>query len=381
MSKIIRPDYDNCILNIVSSILKHYGIDTGYSTIDLLDNILLKNYKNIVLMIFDGMGADVLEKNLRPESFLRSNIKRRVTSVFPSTTTAAMTAYYSGLSPNEHGWLGWSLYFKEFNGCIDTFTNQDSFSKTNNYSLHAAYTLMPYKSIFQLIDEANGYVKSYTVIPEKITMADGPNIEVRISSEESLFDSILELCNKEGRKFIMSYWLEPDSTMHEKGCYTDDVKLYMQKLDELVLKMHKELNDTVVIISADHGQIDISGEIYLNEIPEIDECLVMPPSIEPRAASLFVKPGMEEVFEERFKKYFSDDFILIPREVVLSSGLLGKGKPHRKVDDFIGNYLACAVTGKLLRYRTLTYREPYVFKGHHAGLTEKEMLVPLIVLE
>jgi len=65
----------------------------------------------VVLMAFDGMGVDILEKHLPRESFLRENMIRYVTSVFPSTTTAAMTAYYSGLSPNEHGWLGWSLYF------------------------------------------------------------------------------------------------------------------------------------------------------------------------------------------------------------------------------------------------------------------------------
>lgn len=380
MNEIIRPDYDNCILNITSSILKHFGVHSEYATIETLDKMLLKDYKNVVLMVFDGMGVDILQQHLSPESFLRSNMRQQVTSVFPSTTTAAMTAYYSGLSPKEHGWLGWSLYFKEFNGCIDTFSNEDSFTKINNYSQHAAYTLMPYKSIYKKIQEADSTVKSYAVIPEGINLYSGPNTNVRVKFVEHIFDSIKALCKKQGKKFIMSYWHEPDATMHTQGCYIDDVKLYLQIIDELTFRMHKELDDTLVIISADHGHIDIAEEIFLNDIPEIDECLIMPPSIEPRAASLFIKPGMEQTFEERFYRYFKDDFILIPKAVVLDSGILGKGKPHKKITDFIGNYLACGITNKLLQYRKLTTGAHKAYKGHHAGLTKEEMMVPLIIL-
>ena len=262
-----------------------------------------------------------------------------------------------------------------------SFTNQDSFTKLNYYNRHAAYNLMPYKTIYQLIGEVNDSVKSYTIIPEGITIPDSPNIIVRVKYVEHIFDSIKVISKKQGKKFIMSYWHEPDATMHDKGCNIDDVKIYMRVIDELTSKMHKELNDTLVIISADHGHINITEEIYLNDIPELDECLIMPPSIEPRAASLFVKPGMETIFEERFKKHFKDDFILIPKEKVLNSGILGKGKSHRKITDFVGNYLACGISGKLLRYKTLISAEQYSYKGHHAGLTKGEMMVPLIISE
>lgn len=292
-----------------------------------------------------------------------------------------MTAYYSGLSPNEHGWLGWSLFFKEFNGCIDTFTNEDSFSKVKCYNRHAAYTLMPYKTIFQMIDEADGSVRSYAVIPEVINLPEDPNVNVRVKKVEQIFESIRDITKKPGRKFVMSYWDEPDSTMHEQGCYAADVKAFMKLLDILLQRTYKELDDTLVIISADHGQINVAEEIYLDTIPEIDECLIMPPSMEPRAASLFVKHGMEKLFEERFHEYFNNDFILFPKEIVLDSGILGKGNSHKKVSDFIGNYLACGISNKLLRYRTITSEKQIHFKGHHAGLTEEEMIVPLIVLE
>jgi len=70
----------------------------------------------------------------------------------------------------------------------------------------------------------------------------------------------------------------------------------------------------------------------------------------------------------------------LPQDSFLRSNMR-KLKPHKKVSDFIGNYLACAIGDKMIRYRTHTSSEPYSYKGHHAGLTKEEMIVPLIILE
>lgn len=138
-------------------------------------------------------------------------------------------------------------------------------------------------------------------------------------------------------------WFGPDSTMHKERCYTDKVKVGIESINNQVAKMCEGLDDTIVIITADHGQINISDEIFLNEIPEIDEYLIMQPSSETRAASLFIKPEMINVFKQRFYKYFENDFQLIPKVEIMKSGILGNGQ--------------------------------------HAGLTEEEMIVPLIVIE
>ncbi|ULQ60772.1 alkaline phosphatase family protein [Brucepastera parasyntrophica] len=110
MGRIVFPDYSNSILNLVSSILGYYNVPANYHELDVLTQYLEKRRKNIVLMIFDGMGADMLAKNALPSGFLLNHAIKRITSVFPPTTVAATMSYYSGLSPNEHGWLGWSLF-------------------------------------------------------------------------------------------------------------------------------------------------------------------------------------------------------------------------------------------------------------------------------
>ena len=60
--------------------------------------------------------------------------------------------------------------------------------------------------------------------------------------------------------------------------------------------------------------------------------------------------------------------------------LFGRGETHPKVDDFLGDYLACAVGNEYIEYAVLNQQEEVRFVGAHAGLTEDEMLVPVIAL-
>ncbi len=328
------------------------------------------------------INTDMLRNNLPENSFLISNIVSEIKSVFPCTTTAAMTTYYSGLSPNEHGWLGWSLYFKEYSRTIDAFTNQDSFTKENAGEKHAAYTIMPYETIFEKINKATGgKTQIYTIIPSGISLPEYPNTNIKVNNTEQICNNVKSLCAKCKNKFIMSYWFEPDASMHTHGCYAQQVKMQIGMINRQVEEMCNGLEDTIVIISADHGLINIDKEIYLNDIPEIDECLVMPPSIESRAVSLFIKPEMKSIFEERFKKLFGSSFDLYTKDEIMQSKFFGYGFQHKKIDDFTGDYIACATGDVMLRYKTVNSENEYKFKGHHAGLMAEEMLVPLIIIE
>ena len=57
---ILFPDYNHSILNLITSILKNYKVSTQYNTLEKIDQLLEKQYKNIVLVILDGMGENIL---------------------------------------------------------------------------------------------------------------------------------------------------------------------------------------------------------------------------------------------------------------------------------------------------------------------------------
>ena len=55
--KIKYPDYNNSILNIANSVLKHFGAQYTHNTLPELEKALDRNYKNVVVMVFDAMGS------------------------------------------------------------------------------------------------------------------------------------------------------------------------------------------------------------------------------------------------------------------------------------------------------------------------------------
>jgi hypothetical protein len=377
----VLPDYKNSIVNLTASLLEYYSVKSGYRTIGAVDRPLEKEYKNVVVMVFDGMGTKILEHALLKDSFMLGNNVTSMTSVFPSTTTAAMTAYYTGVSPNEHGWIGWSLFFKEYARMIDIFRNQDSFSGQEIADEFIAKKIMPYESIFSKIKRNNPDVGVYTLQPRPIDFPSNGNTNIAIDTLQDIFKNVQDLCSGNGRNFIFSYWDKPDGIMHTTGCYSDDAVGYINTIDQELLKMTSSLKDTLLIVTADHGQTQIFNEYFINDYPELMDCLINPPSIEVRAVSFFIKPDKMAVFKKLFSKIFKNEFLLLTRKEVLRKKLLGHGESHRKITDFIGDYVAIGIGNSILRYTSPSNKPLKHFFGHHAGLTASEMLIPLIIKE
>lgn len=104
----------------------------------------------------------------------------------------------------------------------------------------------------------------------------------------------------------------------------------------------------MLLISSDHGHNDIKEKISILELSDIQDCLIMPPFLESRMISFFVKEDKKEKFEKSFNERFKEKYILYNKKDFLSSGLLGKGKQHKKIDDFIGNYIAVAISDLII---------------------------------
>ncbi len=79
-----------------------------------------------------------------------------------------------------------------------------------------------------------------------------------------------------------------------------------------------------------------------------------------------------------FNRKFSDSFLLFTKAEVLEKKFFGRGTESPAFRDMLGDYLAVA-TGDLCIYNTR--EEADFFIGAHAGLTEDEMTIPLILVE
>lgn len=93
-----------------------------------------------------------------------------------------------------------------------------------------------------------------------------------------------------------------------------------------------------------------------------------------------LKKYMKTQFEERFNKIFKDEFWLMTKEEFLKRNMLGYGKKHPKIDDFIGNYIALSTGSSIIKIETYLAEGKKVKKSTHCGLTKEEMEVPVIVI-
>ncbi len=377
IKNVIFPNYDKSILSTISSILSHYGIDNGHKTLKCLDDKLNNNYKNVVLIILDGMGEHILN-NFSNDGYFKKNEIDCVTSVYPSTTTAAITTYYSGRPPYETGWIAWSQYFKEYGRCLDVLGHKESYTgeilKPWKNSIYD--NIINYKSVFDSIEETG--IKAYEIMPR---YAERKSKRSYIAeTQEELCDAIKDLCELDGKKFIMSYSDNPDGLLHKYGASSKEAKDYILEVQDRIEKLSKELQDTLLIISADHGHKDI-GKVYeMTDYPLIRDCLIMPEFFESRFVGFWVKENKKEEFVKLFTSTFKG-FVLLTVEEFLELGLLGDGVKHKKIDDFLGNYVAISVDDAIIRLQNDYFEGKKVKKSTHCGLNKEEMEVPVIIVE
>lgn len=384
-------DYKNCLVNLANSVLKNFGAETSAATLPLADTILDGNYKNVVILLLDALGTSILEKHLEPDGLFRSNLKGSFSSVYPPTTVAATTSIMSGLYPNEHGWLGWDIYYPQLNKNVTVFRNieqltekpdakPDSFDENGKAiwsdaslakevpaaDFHAGFTYTPYKTIVDRINEAGG--KAYFSMP---FLPPYPQ------DLEAILSRIKSLCTEDGKKFIYAYWNEPDSTMHRTGTVSKETHEMVTALEKRIKEFTAELSDTLFIITADHGHID-SHNLCILDYPEIMNCLERLPSIEPRTVNLYVKKEYKESFPALFKKTFGDKFLLLTREEVLENKLFGTGQNNKALPGMTGDFVALSIAETSI---VKTHYEGQKMPGMHAGLTPEEMLIPLIAIK
>ncbi|GHU27711.1 nucleotide pyrophosphatase [Bacilli bacterium] len=366
------PNYNRSILTIPNSVLKHYGIEPYHPTLPELDALLAKNYRNVVSIIFDAMGTYILDNNIDKNSFLSKHKILELTSVFPSTTAVAITSLRSGLAPIEHGWLGKYCYFKEYDQCIELFKDREYYTR-DPVSSSIVTTILDFEKITTRIDRlTEGEVSVHEIMP---AFAGG------LSTIEDVFSKVTEMCRNPGRNYISVYWDQPDETIHEAGCINDTIAGILNDINKNFEKTSKIVKDTIFIISADHGQLDAGNYIFLNELPKIDECLDKAPSVNERSMTFMLKNGTKDIFRERFSEIFTEnDFILVEKEEYIKR-FLGSGKPHYRADDFIGDFTAIGTGDKILMYKNSDRDAIKINKAYHSGLTEQEMVVPLIICE
>ena len=381
MSKIVYPDYNNSILNTITSILKYYNVESKHNSLKELDKILEKDYKNIVFFMLDGMG-DIILGNTSKDGFFEKNKIKTVTSVYPSTTTAALTTYYSGKPPYESGWVAWSQYFKEYGRAVDMLSQKESYERISlpkTIKKNVFKDIVSYKSIFEKIEEASSDVTAIEITPNYSEIRAKKSL--RADNIDEAIDAVNLVINGENRKFIFVYVDAPDSFLHKYGCTSNEVKEYILNAEKKIEVLSNNLEDTLIIVTADHGHKDIKNVYSTISNEELFDMYLMPPALESRVVAYYIKEDRKAEFKNKFNNLYKDEFLLLSRDEVLNMNLLGFGEKHKRLDEFIGDFLAVSISDSIIRLETYLADGKPVKKSTHCGLTEDEMLVPVICID
>jgi hypothetical protein len=359
--KLSYPNYSNCMLNIISAIRKNYGYNHPYEACDYLFD---KHYKNVIILLLDGLGLDVLEHNLNENSFLRKNVVHINSAIYPSTTAASTTATKCGLSPLSSGWTGWENYLKEANRNLVLFTGYNYV--TDEPTGISLYNYIPYNMFYYDMD-----VEGSVIEP------DFSNHNHKLQNQLKRSLSQLKKANKPVVQYI--YYTDPDKIMHQTGTNSKETKTVIEALNLQMESFAKKLpNDTLLIISADHGHINCNP-INIYTCNPILKLLNRRPSNDARCITFSVKNGKEKEFEHLFNSLFGYAYKLYKTKDAINEGFFGKPNDpiNQRVNDFLADYVAVGIKDYYFNYKD---ENAFIFKSHHAGITRDEMLVPVIAI-
>ena len=366
----VKNNYHECLTNLACSIRKYFGLDYQHNTLSYLDKILEERKPdNVILFLFDGMGSNILDRNLDEDSFFIRNRIKKISTVFPATTTAATTSIRTGLNPIEHGWLGWNVYLKPIDKIITLYMNREKGHDEVSREFFKIKDQLDFDTIADQINRDTKY-KGVELFPFKTG-----NAKVYRDLDE-MYSMIRYELKRSGKKFIYAYNDEPDHTMHDFGPDSEEAKYLIKTRNDKTETFCKDLENTLVIIVADHGHMKCE-HIFLKDYPEIVSMMERNTSIEQRACVFKIKNEYLEEFPKLFLEKFGDSFSLYSRDEVISSHLFGEGEEHPFFQDALGDFIAIADKSN----KCLVSDGDDVLVSHHAGYTDDEVYIPLILVD
>lgn len=95
--------------------------------------------KRVVVLLLDAFGWNLLQAQQQRLSNILNKADRveKITSIFPSTTTAALSSVWTGVGPARHGMMGLNLFFPEYGSAGQTLTFTPTFGHYPNSLIEA----------------------------------------------------------------------------------------------------------------------------------------------------------------------------------------------------------------------------------------------------
>ena len=381
-NNLIMTDYEKfTIVDIVRTIYNKCGSSFEYN--DKMKEIekYIKGKRHMLFILSDGMGSNIIDK-LSNESILKKNKIKDIQTVNPSTTGCAIPSILTGEYPEKHGMLGWLSYYrpKSIEYFPVLFQERRTGKNLASFGINS-------KDIYKkesVINNLNR--KTYALFPNH--MKDSEFSKFALNTNNRLgYDSISEafevfktnIANLTEDTFTYMYLPFIDSKSHKYGVYSKEVSEVINEIETELKQISGEKN-IEIIITADHGQTNVTEKGLKMDLEKYDKFFYALPGIDAGTATYYVKYDKAEEFEKNFELDYRNKMFLFKTKELIENKVFGPTVLSNYMKSNLGEYISICKEGV---YWINCEEEDELLnnlKGSHSGFSKNEILIPLIII-
>jgi predicted AlkP superfamily pyrophosphatase or phosphodiesterase len=180
----------------------------------------------------------------------------------------------------------------------------------------------------------------------------------------------------EPNSFTYLYINALDHAGHNDGVGSEKWLIAMEQIADLIGLLANRLPaNTDFYVTADHGMVNVGEKIVLG----IDNQLMENISLvggEPRARHMYIKDGALEETIASWREQLGDTALIYSKSEAISQQLFGADISPESFDR-MGDFIAIAKNEMIMIDPSRVPQESAMV-GHHGGLTETELAIPLL---
>ena len=347
----------------------------------------------IVVLLVDGFGHAQL-KDWRSTGSRRahtwSGLARPITTVFPSTTTAALTSLSTGTPPARHGLVGYRQYLPRYGVVADLLKMSPVGVAGRDLLIGPRWRPSDLSGVPTLFRRG---LRASALTREQFRgtgftrlLYDGAEF-VGYATGTDLARGLAQLLGRRNPpKVVFAYWDELDTIQHLRGPDRGLTSLELERVAHLVEHVagavpERRRRSARVVISGDHGQVPatVRSRVRLDAIPSIVAELARPLAGDRRAGFLLARPGRVTALRAALGRVLPTGARVVGMRDALRAGLFGPPPFHPEIDQRLGDLLVLVPSPAGLTYRTpgSALASRHLF-GAHGGLEPDELVVPLV---
>jgi hypothetical protein len=347
----------------------------------------------IVQVVIDGLGWYDFDRWARQRSAGRGapwqDSARPITTVFPSTTTAALLSLSTATPPGRHGLLGYRQYLPRFGVVADMLKLSPTGMEERDLLVGPGWEpghLSGAPTLFRRGIESSVLTRDrFQGTGFSRLLYDGARF-VGYATATDLAHELIQLLERNTPTFVSVYWDELDTIQHLKGPHPGLVDLEIERTVQLIEYVAEHLPvgrvaTTMLLVTGDHGQVpaEPAARIAVDAIPSVAAELARPLAGDRRAGFFAARPGRIGSLREALRDCLPEGSTVIPMAEAVEAGLFGPPPFHPEIHERLGDLLALVPSPASLSYRLPGMASPKRFLyGAHGGLEAAELVVPLV---